>query len=96
MPAYKLKGKIAQSGQLILTEPINLTPGEVEVIILQPNPVGEDSSVWATASNHEIPKKIVKERVKSLKELLETAPPIPPDFDPEQARWEALKEKYDL
>ncbi len=96
MPAYKLKGKINQSRKLIITEPIDLPPGEVEIIILRQNSVGEDSSVWATASNDEISQKIVKSRVKSLKELLENAPPILPDFDSEQARWDALKEKYDL
>lgn len=35
MQAYKLTGKIDRSGQLILTEPTNLKPGDVEVIILQ-------------------------------------------------------------
>jgi hypothetical protein len=35
MQVYKLKGKIDRSGKLIITEPTNLNPGEVEVIILQ-------------------------------------------------------------
>ncbi|MEO0015413.1 MAG: hypothetical protein RLZZ535_3802 [Cyanobacteriota bacterium] len=35
MQAYKLKGKIDRSGKLIITEPTNLDPGDVEVIILQ-------------------------------------------------------------
>ncbi|MGL5834962.1 MAG: hypothetical protein ACRC1Z_17280 [Waterburya sp.] len=35
MQAYKLAGKIDHSGQLIITEPTNLNPGDVEVIILQ-------------------------------------------------------------
>jgi hypothetical protein len=35
MQAHKLKGKIDHSGKLIITEPINLDPGDVEVIILQ-------------------------------------------------------------
>ncbi|MDJ0634099.1 MAG: hypothetical protein QNJ34_12990 [Xenococcaceae cyanobacterium MO_188.B29] len=37
MQAYKLKGKIDCEGNLIIAQPTNLTPGEVEVIILQPN-----------------------------------------------------------
>ena len=37
MQAYKLKGKVDSNGNLIITQPINLTPGEVEVIILQPS-----------------------------------------------------------
>ncbi|WP_204104395.1 MULTISPECIES: hypothetical protein [Spirulina sp. CCY15215] len=35
MQALKLKGKIDESGHLIIAEPIHLTPGEVEIIILQ-------------------------------------------------------------
>ena len=35
MQAYKLKGKIDRDGNLIITEPTNLNPGDVEVIILQ-------------------------------------------------------------
>ena len=35
MQAYKLKGKIDNTGKLIITEPTNLTPGDVEVIVLQ-------------------------------------------------------------
>lgn len=34
MQAYKLKGKIDESGHLV-TKPIDMIPGEVEVIILQ-------------------------------------------------------------
>jgi hypothetical protein len=37
MQAYKLKGKIDSKGNLIITQPTNLSPGEVEVIILQIN-----------------------------------------------------------
>lgn len=35
MQAYKLKGKIDDSGNLIITQPTKLTPGEVEVIVLK-------------------------------------------------------------
>jgi hypothetical protein len=44
MQAYKLKGKIDRSGKLIITEPTNLDPGEVEVIILQTATTTEDES----------------------------------------------------
>lgn len=37
MQAYKLKGKIDSEGNLVIPQPTNLTPGEVEVIILQSN-----------------------------------------------------------
>jgi hypothetical protein len=49
-----------------------------------------------TESQPEVPEKKLKSKVKLLRELLENAPPVPRDFDPEQARWEALKEKYNL
>ena len=35
MQAYKLKGKIDSEGNLIVPQPTNLSPGEVEVIVLQ-------------------------------------------------------------
>ena len=35
MQAYKLKGKIDSEGNLVIPQPTNLNPGEVEVIILQ-------------------------------------------------------------
>jgi hypothetical protein len=41
MPAYKLKGKIDQSGKLLITEPLNLPPRNVEIV------------VWAATDNLE-------------------------------------------
>jgi hypothetical protein len=35
MQAYKVKGKVDEAGHLMITEPIALAPGEVEVIVLQ-------------------------------------------------------------
>lgn len=35
MQAYKLKGKIDSAGNLVITESVNLPPGDVEVIVLQ-------------------------------------------------------------
>jgi hypothetical protein len=35
MQAYKLKGKIDQFGNLLITEPVNLPPGNVEVVVWQ-------------------------------------------------------------
>ena len=69
-----------------------MPPGDVEVIVLQV--VESATTVSKIESEPEKPKR--KSKVKSLRELLENAPPVPPDFDPEQARWEGLKEKYDL
>ncbi|MBF2046282.1 MAG: hypothetical protein IGS54_02585 [Elainella sp. C42_A2020_010] len=94
MQAYKLKGVVDESGHLIITEPVNLAAGEVEVIILQSVPVAEP------LSETEAPTKITKRerpsKIKALQEWFENTEPASPDFDPDQARWEALKEKYDL
>lgn len=96
MQAYKLKGKIDPAGNLVITEQVKMLPGDVEVIVLQVVPPRENATVPETEVQPEVPKQKSKSRVKSLRELLENAPPVPPDFDPEQARWEALKEKYGL
>ncbi len=87
MQAYKLNATIDESGHLVIDEPLNIAPGKVEVIILQPTPTTTDT-----------PKQIKKReyKVQALKDLLENALPTPPDFDPDEARWEALKEKHNL
>lgn len=95
MQAYKLKGKVDEAGNLVITEPVKMLPGDVEVIVLQELPA-EHSTVPETGLQLELSKKKVKFGVKSLNELLENAPPVSPDFDPEQAKWEYLKEKHNL
>ncbi len=35
MQAYKLKGIIDTAGNLVITEPVKMPPGDVEVIVLQ-------------------------------------------------------------
>jgi hypothetical protein len=94
MQAYKLKGTIDAAGNLVIAEPIKMPPGKVEVIVLQVVETVASSTVTDSESQPEVPKR--KSKVKSLRELLENAPPVPPDFDPDEARWEALKEKHNL
>ncbi len=90
MQAYKLKGKIDNAGNLVITEPIQIPPGEVEVIVLQI----ETSTEKATESQPETPKRPTK--IKALQGWFEKTQPASPDFDPDEARWEALKEKHNL
>jgi hypothetical protein len=45
MQAYKLTGKIDRSGKLTIDEPIDLNPGQVEVIILQTTTTTERESL---------------------------------------------------
>ncbi|MBR8837339.1 MAG: hypothetical protein DSM106950_25855 [Stigonema ocellatum SAG 48.90 = DSM 106950] len=51
----------------------------MEVIILQPTA--------RKSLTLEQPKKR-EYKVQALKDLLENAPPTPPDFDPTRAKWE--------
>jgi hypothetical protein len=91
MQAYKVKGSINPSGHLIITEPIEIPAGDVEIIILQ----SDKDSTGQEYSMPEPPRKR-EYKVQALKELLENAPPTPPDFDADQAKWEYLKEKHNL
>ena len=94
MQAYKLKGTIDAAGNLVIAQPVKMPPGEVEVIVLQVVETAANSTVTNSESQPEVHKR--KSKVKSLSELLKNAPPVPPDFDPDEARWEALKEKHNL
>lgn len=96
MQAYKMKGTIDGDGQLIIRSPIKMPPGEVEVIVLQPVSAVSNTLMSATAAQAEAPKQQRPSQIKSLRDLLASAPPLPPDFDPDRAKWEYLKEKHNL
>ena len=96
MQAYKLKGKIDPAGNLKIAEPVKIPPGDVEIIILQTVETTDSSTVPKTELQPETSKKKVQYRTQAFKDLLENVPPILPDFDPDRAKWEYLKEKYDL
>ncbi|MDJ0621146.1 MAG: hypothetical protein QNJ63_31155 [Calothrix sp. MO_192.B10] len=95
MQAYKVKGKVDATGNLVVAEPIEIPPGDVEIIILQVANEVKSPTETPTESQPETPKKR-EYKIQALKHLLENAPPTPPDFDPDEARWEALKEKHNL
>lgn len=63
MQAYKLKGKIDSQGNLIIPQPTNLNPGEVEIIILQ-----RDKDKDFTDNEYELLAEI------GLKEVYENEP----------------------
>ncbi len=94
MQAYKLKGKIDQKGQLMITEPIDLAPGDVEVIILQSVENVADDNNLKTDLQFETTKTAIECQTKILRDWFANTQPVSPDFDPEQAKWEALQEKY--
>ncbi|WP_442949234.1 hypothetical protein [Nostoc sp.] len=94
MQAYKLKGKIDQSGKLLITEPLNLPPGDVEIVVWQATDTLDNTTTVASETAPETPRKRTK--IKALQNWFEKTQPAPPDFDPDQAKWEYLKEKHNL
>ncbi|MEH2371597.1 hypothetical protein [Nostoc sp.] len=94
MQAYKLNGKIDSAGNLVITEPVNLPPGDVEVIVLQAIEKLDNITVPASEPQTETPKRRTK--INALQNWFEKTQPAPPDFDPHQAKWEYLKDKHNL
>ncbi len=94
MQAYKAKGKIDYKGNLVVSEPIQIPPGNVEVIILQVADEVKNSTETVTESQAETSRRPTK--IKALQGWFEKTKPAPPDFDADEARWEALKEKHNL
>jgi hypothetical protein len=90
--AYKLQGKIDQTGHLVLMELPLLPAGNVEVIVLHSDAQNLPAEPIIVYS-----KTIVsKTAVKAFQDLFKQTEPAPLDFDPDQARWEALQEKHNL
>jgi hypothetical protein len=94
MQAYKLKGKIDSSGKLLITEPLNLPPGDVEIVVWQATDTLDNTTTVASETAPETPRRRTK--IKALQNWFEKTQPAPPDFDPDQAKWEYLKEKHNL
>jgi hypothetical protein len=96
MQAYKLRGKIDATGNLVALEPVDMPPGDVEIIVW---PVADrvvSSPELVVESQEANPKRKVTTKIKALQAWFENTQPVPPDFDAEEARWEALKEKHNL
>jgi hypothetical protein len=68
--ATKLKGIINQQGKLIVEEPINLHPGEVEVVILQTDDSAKQKKEIKPAENQE-KKKVTKPIWEIAEDLIE-------------------------
>ncbi|GAP95084.1 hypothetical protein [Leptolyngbya sp. NIES-2104] len=86
MTTYKLKGKVDAKGQLVITEAIDLPPGDVEIFVLPAQQV-ETPQTSVNSSEYQ---------TQAFRDLWKTAQPVADDFDADSAKWEALKEKYDL
>jgi hypothetical protein len=79
---------------LLITEPLNLPPGNVEIVVWQTTDALDHTTASTTEPAPETPKR--KSRSKAFQGLFENAPTVPADFDPDQAKYEYLKEKYNL
>ncbi|MEG4802324.1 hypothetical protein QUB63_20725 [Microcoleus sp. ARI1-B5] len=95
MQAYKLRGKIDATGNLVVLESVDMPPGDVEIIVWQVADAVKLASESKSAIP-ETPQTKFKTKVKAFQALFENTQLVPPDFDAEEARWEALKEKYNL
>lgn len=96
MQAYKLRGKIDATGNLVVVEPVNMPPGDVEIIVLQLADTVVSSPDPLIQPQEAQPKRKVTTKIKALQAWFENTQPVSPDFDADQAKWEALKEKYNL
>jgi hypothetical protein len=99
MLAYKIKGKIDATGNLVIVEPVNMPPGDVEIIVLQLADTVKQASESENAIESETPQKKFRSKVKAFQGLFDRVPvPEPMDFDDpdKQAKWEYLKEKHNL
>ena len=91
MQAYKAKGKINATGNLVVEKSIKIPPGNVEVIVLQLADEVSNSTETVTESQPETSRRPTK--IKALQGWFEKTKPAPPDFYPSESRWEALEEK---
>ena len=42
------------------------------------------------------PKRQPRTKIKAFQDLFEKTQPAPPDFDPDEAKWEYLQQKHNL
>ena len=86
MQAYKLRGKIDATGNLVVGEPVNMPPGEVEIIVLQLADTVVSSPDPLIESQEAKPKRKVTTKIKALQAWFENTEPVLPDFDAEADR----------
>ncbi|WP_017294062.1 hypothetical protein [Geminocystis herdmanii] len=88
MEATKLKGIVNQKGQLIIEESINLSPGEVEIVILKIDNLNN--------TKISIKSPPIKHRSQTFKDLLENQSPTDENFNVDGKKWDYLKDKHNL
>jgi hypothetical protein len=78
MQAYKLKGKIDVTGNLVITEPIQIPPGDVEVIVLLSTQTIINPPEITNEPQPKTPKRRTK--IKALQEWFEKTQPTSADL----------------
>ena len=96
MQALRLKGKV-EAGKLIVDEQIDLGPGEVEVIVLRAVQAEHVDRPVASSTAKEVDRLPATASFEEFSEwMLGDMPSFPQCFDPEDAKWQYLKEKHNL
>ena len=96
MQAYKLKGIVDEAGNLAIASPVKMPPGEVEIIILQVAETVDNDTAAKSDPEDATPKRQPRTKIKAFQDWFEKTQPAPPNFDPDEAKWEYLKEKHNL
>ena len=79
-----------------IASPVNIPPGEVEIIVLQLVEKVENDTAAKSDPEDATPKRQPRTKIKAFQDWFEKTQPAPPDFDPDEAKWEYLKEKHNL
>ncbi|MBE9063567.1 hypothetical protein [cf. Phormidesmis sp. LEGE 11477] len=104
MQALKLHGKIDSTGKLIISEPVNLAPGDVEIIVLQStqSQIEESSTSNHSFSEPESSPRLAEQtgsegyRIKALANWFANLPSETVQINSDEAKWQALRRKHDL
>ncbi len=97
MQAFKLKGTIDEAGKLTVAEDVDLGPGEVEVIVLRAVQSEEVEQLDAKPAAKDVDRLPAIASFEEFSEwMLGDMPSFSSDFDPEDAKWQYLKEKHNL
>ena len=91
MKAYKLTGTVDRDGKLIITEPTNLAPGDVEVIVLQSDKIIKDPKLSSNEQSSKRPSK-----VKTFQDWFAKTEPATSALNLDDTKWNYLKEKHNL
>ncbi|GET38096.1 hypothetical protein MiSe_28500 [Microseira wollei NIES-4236] len=68
----------------------------MEIIVLQVVETVDNDTAAKSDAEDATPKRQPRTRIKAFQDLFEKTQPAPPNFDPDEAKWEYLKQKHNL